>query len=312
MSTTTTPYPTITPADRVVYLNSTSLKKLSCPRAFQLHNTQGFKLIKESESLTIGKCLHLFAETFDREKGSVVKALEAATSAYPDVPTGDIIKWGSGRKGVSLPTVAIANDGAPLLEHYFEVPYVRYTNNETGESYVVVLCGTIDRLSILNGVVYMHDYKSSRKYKIADIEAQYMYDAQQRFYLWNLIVHGDRFLPAAMAAATAAHRVASRIVAIQVGSVQNPKWHQCPEILMNADEVAEFGRGIDVACEYAVEIAAAVEIAGPLGKATGACGGANNYTCDFAPLCFARTADEMSRAQGLYYKTVYTPKHHNI
>jgi hypothetical protein len=299
------PYPTISPADRIIYVNATSLKKMSCPRAFQFHNTRGYKLAKEDEILTVGRAMHKYAEEYTRRAGKHVEALAVTSEAFPGLDTKNLMNWAAGRSRINIPPALTLDNTKLAVEFFFSVAWRRYFVD--GNPIVLVLCGTIDHLAMdERDTLWIIDYKSSRRWKLDEISADYARDMQFRFYMWNCVRHGASFLPLrAFNAATAGH-IAAQVVGIQVGSSKTLYWHKCPPIMMNDDDLAEFDGLMDATALEILSISTTPDIAPAVGKIVGAC----KY-CDFGPLCYARSELESDNAARLFVQKNYDPQHHN-
>jgi hypothetical protein len=303
------PYPQITPADRIIYVNATSNKKLFCPRAYQFHNVRGFKPVVEDPVLTVGKAIHKYAEQFTRTNGKHVQALTIASGSYPSVEEKAMVKWCAGRQNITLlPPIIVDTPTGPraAIEYFFRVPWRRYDVN--GVSYVLVLCGTLDLLSSSGSSVTVYDYKSSRGWQLDEIAAGYANDAQFHFYLWNLWKHGHYFLPLNYHNIIREWKFSLQVVVAQVGSNRDPKWQKCPPILMNEDDMAEFEELMDAAARQilALHVLPDDEVAEPRGKVIGGC-----KFCDFAKLCFAKTTLDVTIAAKTFVQKPYNPEHHD-
>lgn len=294
--------PSITPADKVIYVNASSLKLLTCARKYQLTNVRGYKPLKEDPILTIGKAVHKYAEGFERGIGNV-EALTAASLAYPSVDGKDLINYCAGRTRVNLPPPLRLANGEKALEHHFQIAWRRYVVD--GQPYVLVLCGTIDMIAVdEKGVVWVIDYKTSRRWKLDEIAADYTYDMQFRFYLWNLHRHGADIIPLDAFNSVRSGKFAAQVVGIQVGSSKTLYWHKCPPIMMNDDELAEFDDLMDELAGEQLALHTLVGTAPARGKAVGAC----KY-CDFTRLCYAKSEFEMNSALAAFTQRPYNPKH---
>lgn len=299
------PYPQLSAVDHVIFLNATSMKKLACDRAFQFHNPRGYKLAAEDPILTLGKAIHKYAEEFTRSGGKHAEALAKACDAYPTIEARDMINYCAGRSRINLPPPITLADNSLAVEFFFRVPWRRYVVG--ARSYVIILCGTLDMLAQdSSGVLWVVDYKSSRKWKVEDINADYEREMQFRFYMWNIVRHGASFLPLSAFNAATAGRIATQVVGVQVGSSKSLYWHKCPPIMMNDGELAEFDELMDGVAEKILALTMLTDVATPNGKTNNAC----RY-CDFGALCYSRTSVEVAAAERLFVQKTYNPQHHN-
>jgi ATP-dependent helicase/DNAse subunit B len=157
------------------------------------------------------------------------------------------------------------------------------------------------------GVLTIIDYKSSRRWELDKIAADYAYDMQFRFYMWNMWKHGHYFLSLDQHNAVRDGKFATQVVAVQVGSARDPKWHKCPPITMNEADMGEFEVLLDDEAEKIVaQHVLPDEVPMPVGKINNSC----KY-CDFKPLCYARFDHEVEAASAKFISKPYNPKHHN-
>lgn len=99
----------------------------------------------------------------------------------------ELVRWLLARD-LELDTLATLHHGAPAAEVKFRVTDdKRYPGIE--------FCGTIDRLDIIDQVIYITDYKCTKSKYPSDYLRDYKLKSQIPFYLWIIENYGSQFLP---------------------------------------------------------------------------------------------------------------------
>jgi hypothetical protein len=167
----------------------------------------------------------------------------------------------------------------------------------------VVICGTIDHLALDNQTLRIIDYKSTRKWKVEDIEKKYAYEVQLRFYPWVMKKFGASLLPLDVFNLAYAGRMTAQVCAVQV-SGNNPRWVLLSPQSMTDYQYERFDAEMELVLQQIVEL----RLRDPRrnGMLSNLC-----EWCDYAPLCHAQreSAEDVVREEQFAVKE-YKPRDH--
>lgn len=159
-----------------VYVNATALKTLACDTAYVMRCVDGLTP-PDNEFFRVGKIFHKYAEL--RGSGrDVASAMMAMQLGAKDM--SDLIGLFSAYDRTPQQPAGKDKDGKPLVEVSFDIkrePIV--IDDQTYEPHYV---GHMDRVNKTPHDVEIIDYKTTRKWKIEDVEAGYKNDTQFMFY----------------------------------------------------------------------------------------------------------------------------------
>lgn len=295
----TTYIESIPPGARVIYLDASSLKYLACEQRYVYATVDGLRSKTPSDILDCGSALHKFAELY--AKGvEYVEALSQAITAFPRADRAAMLKICPGRESIRIPPPLLLN-GELAVEQHFSFPWRSATID--GITYAIVICGTIDHLALDNQTVRVIDYKSSRKWKVEDIEKKYAYEVQLRFYPWALRKFGARILPLEVYNLVTAGRITAQVCAIQV-SGNNPRWILLSPQSMTDHQFDTFDRQMEQVVEQILQLH--IRAARRNGMLSNLC-----EWCDYTGLCHAQNdyAMDAVRAENFVIKP-YDPSKH--
>jgi hypothetical protein len=289
----------IPPGAKVIYLDASSLKYLACEQRYAYSTIAGLRHTNPSDVLDCGSAIHKFAELYATGV-EYVDALSQAISAYPRADKQAMIKVCAGRESIRIPPALMLN-GKHAVEFYFEVPW-RATVID-GVVYAIVICGTIDHLALDGQTIRIIDYKSTRKWKVEDIEKKYAYEVQLRFYPWVLKKFGAALLPIELYNIAYAGRMTAQVCAVQV-SGNNPRW-----ILLSPQSLTEHQYQVfDFEMESVLQQIVELRIRDP--KRNGLLSNLCEW-CDYAPLCHAQSESVKDIVQSESFAVKeYKPSNH--
>lgn len=270
---------------KIIHLTASSLKDTSCRKKFFNTNVLGVRPKYTADLLRLGSALHKYIEVHTQTNDlggalteartvlgqgcgdsniamdSEVKTLIEAVSAMPRLP-----------KPISLDNGALASE----VVVYF--PWRTYVVNDT--TYCIVVCATLDLISLAGDIVRIIDFKSSSYYKTEHALAKYKNESQFLFYLWLCYHHGHRFLPLHIHNLIRDRKVVALPYVIQVGS--NKRWVEGPCIGYSQELDTRYSRMLDKIIETVI-IPAHAELDG--------CEDKNGWLanvcaqCDFSSIC---------------------------
>jgi hypothetical protein len=290
---------------QTVWLNASSLKKISCQRRYNWTVVRGLRDKETAEALTFGTAVHKYAER--RFKGSSAPtALQEAFAVYKGVNTQQL-----SAACLSMPANLItpyADDIGPFIERKFEIFWRDVVVDNIKIIFRVMLVGTIDALTVWSdGAVEIVDWKTTRKYKAAEVYANYRVSVQMQFYLWVLYKFGYAILPFELANRTAAGHLFLRIGAAFI--TQNPpRWHFGAPVQLSPLELDDFGAKLELYLHS--HIIPAWLNDSPEGKLNDTChnGERSGALCEFAEACHARSDVEFNQALATFDTTTYDPR----
>lgn len=214
----------VVPGSKVLYLNASLLKISNCDWHAYLTSVCGLELRISPEIPQTGTALHKFCSQLDigHDPGTALVDAFAIAPANPKIRQTLVALTGS---RPPLPPPIQTRHGEPFVEQRLEVPWRHYYYN--GQSYTIVLLGTMDRVVCVNDVIIIQDYKTSLYYKTEDALRKYTYEIQFEFYKWLLYEFGHLWLEQTHANLARNLRLLSQVIVAQcggkIGWVQGPK-----------------------------------------------------------------------------------------
>jgi len=124
--------------------------------------------------------------------------------------------------------------GEPAVEVTFEKLWHSYPDFD------VYLCGTIDRISVVNNTVEILDYKSTRKWNRNDYLTSYQASTQALFYSWIMNRYPHSLIPDPYATMAFDNRMFLRICGIFLSAKPLPKVDLSPPITFRQEQYEEF------------------------------------------------------------------------
>ena len=142
---------------------------------------QGYVDAETHEALTFGKAVHKYAER--RSLGDDhIAAYTRALETYQGPNHAQLSNTCSTMPIQSLP-VYIDASGHIYAEHKFKIFWKSIIYN--GTQYNIWVVGTLDLVTLFShGVLRINDYKTTRKWKAAEVFASYAASVQMMFYVW--------------------------------------------------------------------------------------------------------------------------------
>lgn len=214
----------VVPGSKVLYLNASLLKISNCDWHAYLTSVCGLELRVPAEIPQTGTALHKFCSQLDigLDPGTALADAFKIAPANPKIRQTLVALTGS---RPALPPPILTKSGEPFVEQRLEVPWRHYFYN--GQSYTIVLLGTMDRVVCVNDVLIIQDYKTALYYKAEDALRKYEYEIQFEFYKWLLYEFGHLWLDQTHANLARNLRLLSQVIIAQcggkVGWVQGPK-----------------------------------------------------------------------------------------
>lgn len=289
------------PGARIIYMDASSLTKLHCSRAYKYTVIDGLRADGPPDPiLTLGSAVHRFAELVSRGEEDLIAA-SRARNEFPTVDRSQFVAICSARRGTDIPDAARDRMDEPMIEHYFEFPWLAGVVGDT--TFHIYVCGTIDLVAFTRNTIRIIDYKTSRKWKLDDIATQYAHSTQRNFYNWVLHKFGRHVLNHDMANAAESLAITTQICAIQVAT-KSPRWAMLSPEYMTNYQMTQFEDELREMAEHIVRLHAGDE-AYRGGMINGTC-----TWCRYAGMCYARSVDEHDIVRARFTVREYKPKHH--
>jgi hypothetical protein len=290
---------------QTVLLNASSLKKISCQRRYNWTVVKGLRSKETHEALTFGTAMHKYAER--RFCGaSAPTALQEAFAAYKGAKDQMLAAT-----CMAMPSHLITpfvDDIGPFVERKFDVFWQDVVVDSVKTIFRVHLVGTIDALAVWSdGAVEIVDWKSTRKYKAAEVYANYRVSVQMRFYLWALYKFGHNILPLDLANKTRGGHLFLRIGAAFITQTP-PKWQFGAPVQLSTQELDTFG---DLLHEHLHDtIIPAWLDDKPTGMLNESChtGERSGALCEFADMCHAQNEAAFDQARAEFISIDYDPR----
>lgn len=282
--TTTPPVTDLSTVD--VPLNASSLKLTHCQQRYNFEVVRGLVSPDHNEALNFGKALHKYAEALTN--GALpATAIQQALAIYTGAKGGQLV-----HACMSMP----ANLATPYVEaggrKYVELKFRFFWKSivYNGVQYNLWIMGTFDKCQLTSaGQAIITDYKSTRKWKAAEVFAAYRVSVQMRYYAWVAKTFAHHIFDMPFANACHANRLQVQICGIFLSS-DPPRWVMGPAIRFSDEALADFEAQLDY--HIATNILPAWQA--PVQQ------GLLNDTCDYCPfvdVCHAE--NETARAQAL-------------
>jgi hypothetical protein len=286
-----------------VLLNSSSLKVSNCRRRYNYVVAEGLQNRESAEALTFGKAVHRYAEM--RHKGAdhgpaLIGAFALYTgpntgllsTACMNMPARDIIPY-------------VDPAGKVHSEIYFQVYWQSIVAGD--RQFDIFVCGTFDVVTMFaDGAVQLVDYKTTRKYKTADVFADYAVSVQMQFYLWAAWRFGFDIFDLTIANQTTRGNVFLRICAVLLTATP-PAWRMGSPITKSIAELQQFEVYLNAYLRDQI-IPAWLDPA-PTGMLNDTCnrGDRPGAICDFAGACYAENTTAKNQALEAFTKKPYDP-----
>jgi hypothetical protein len=281
-----------------IYVDASLMKKSGCQLAFSL-TLKGLRKIIDDPILTLGKAVHKFAEVaWENDLQALAAGRDVMVDAKLDA--AEFISVASARPSGVIPKPLVVN-GRAGTEFYFETPWLTFVYKSI--TYVIIICGTIDHVSFVNGVMRLYDYKTTRYYKIGDALSKYKYEMQFTFYAWALWKFGHKFFDLDIHNAIRDLKLTFSVVVIQI-KTKPPKWTiSSPQGFIQSD-LENF--------ENELRKSLVTNLLPYLDGESSRNGMISNACaqCNFAELCYAAPGMEDALIASLYTQKQYTPKSH--
>ena len=247
-----------------LFLNATAITRQACRRRYQVQCLWGYDLPSSPEA-GFGSEFHMFAEY-------MAKNPDADTMDYftqvGQTKDRDVIKlclyYHSFNPFKGYP-ILTDSQGVLTAEYKFAFPYAVY------EDYRIILCGTIDRIDLDDGVIRVIDHKTARSVKIKDVLTEYEMHFQIPFYLWifkNFLLQG---FPKDIQDAVNSGKFYGQYNGVFL-SFEPVKFELSKPISLTADLDASVKRMVDLAIDTSLQICPdSVELEPPTGMVTQSC-----------------------------------------
>lgn len=191
---------TSTTTKPILRLDASALKIASCARRLYWTTLQGWRSRVLSNDIMFGIAFHKFAamiEEGNNGDADFAKALLASKEYYETAPMFVKQKkqyltpvylmqvcqeWYTGVKKKESFQVVRAEDGTPMVEIPFEIPYAEY------DDCIIKICGTIDRVTkVSEGSLIIRDYKTTSSWSKEEYFRSYALSVQLRLYVWAML-----------------------------------------------------------------------------------------------------------------------------
>lgn len=276
---------------QTILLNASSLKVSNCQRRYNNVVVQGLRSLDEAEALNFGKAVHSYAEHM-LTGGTSAAALGMAQAEYKGADLARLVQ-----ACMAMPA-NIATPYQNYVEHKFNVYWHTVVLNDV--QYDIYVCGTMDVVTMFSdGAIQIVDWKTTRRWKQAEVFATYRVSVQMKFYLWAAVKFGPAIFDMTIANETRRGNVFLRIGAVML-SAKPPTWVMSPPIQFSLAELDEFEARLSE--HLAQVILPAWDNPQPTGMLNETCDG-----CDFVPLCFAPNDLSYEQALGNFKKVKYDP-----
>lgn len=302
------------PDDIIINLDPSALKKSYCELALDLTINKGMKPLAMNEFLLFGKTVHKFAEWFSKGitevplvGGAVMPVMTYLVQDYVAQggnDCGNLIAAMGQRAFAAIPPVYAPVED--FTEINVKIPFMRLTDKTTGKSILFKLCARMDHIYIDQwGTVIALDFKTSRKWDLQVVMAEYSHSIQFKFYYWLM-----RKFPARVFKAQYEHivnaakdgRVACQVCPVHLNK-GGGKWILGP-VLRYPNLVNEIDLYVRAHIISTAPIYLGMRSAFKNGQLSDSCG-----KCDFARLCGADSLVDQDRIKLTEYKIVtYDPE----
>lgn len=283
-----------------IYVNASALKKTYCDQAYHFTCVDGLVPTDRVEPLNFGIATHKFAQLlagkdFAKEFGP---ALKAAKEIYTGPNIETLVETCK-----QLCTLPVQKPFENLVEFFFEAPYKKT------ENYNLVLCGTVDQISFVNGRIKIYDYKTSRAYNKEETVANYGISTQMIFYARFMYCHPEvfsqdpEFIAAAKANKIDVHILLGAITEETAKRPRSVRWSICAPFSFSLAQYCEYNALLDL---YTTAILEAQDVEVPLrnGWISELCS-----DCDFKQICHASKEDKDLVIKYKYKVKPYDPRH---
>lgn len=226
---------------REVLLNATSLKYSHCQYHYNLAVVNGWVDKETREELMFGKAVHVYAERRGHGDDHLL-ALTQACRAYAGPNLGLLTKACINMPPEVLP-IYVDERGTKYIEHKFKVFWQSIVHE--GIQYDIWVVGTFDRVHMTSGgFLQIKDFKTSRKFKEAEVFAGYAASVQMQFYAW--VAHNFAYNVFDLTAGNAAYRgyISVRIQGVFL-SREPVVWKEGSPIQYSLDQLQLFGAHLD-------------------------------------------------------------------
>ncbi len=291
-----------------LYVDASLLKKSYCDQAF-MHTINGLRSNEKNDNLIIGLASHKYVQ--ELHTAGSLQALTAALSVYTSAgltKPEEITKICLAHRPNLIPP-PINIKGKLFVEHYFEIPWLVFS--AAGKTYCIIICGTIDHLSLTNNTLKIYDYKTTSKYKTADALAGYDHDVQFEFYAWVLWKFGHRILDLEHHNAIVTNGIESHVVVVHKGSATvAPRWVVGPPKSHPFNKLEAFEAELKHFLH--TTFSALLDESTPPrrnGMISNQC--SSGYGCPFQAICYAIPGMEAAVLRNLYHKKAYLPSNHS-
>jgi hypothetical protein len=214
------------PDHRIIFLNATALKSLSCEDRYYHQCVSGWTDRVENPIFSVGKAIHKFAE--EMAKGTdEIEAMSMGCKQPGVTDKAAIAKACAGYRAAGHYPPLIIN-GETFVEQRFCVPFTEVVKDNL--TYEVYLVGRFDHVAHTKHGVVITDYKSTRKWDFGDVTKAYADDVQFLFYYCVARQYAYEIFNGDMAVANDAWngRLFTRVCAIMLSKKPQPQWMMGP------------------------------------------------------------------------------------
>lgn len=286
-----------------VLLNASSLKLTHCAQRY--HNTVvlGLQNRDQKEVLAFGKAVHRYAEM--RANGADTSAALIAANAMYGGTQAALMSSAC----AMMPTTGLTPYTEPGGRRYVELKFKVYwqTITHAGHQFNIFVCGTFDLVTMFaDGAVQIVDYKTARKYKMADVFSDYAVDPQMTFYPWVAYRFGPEIFDVTVSNETRKGNVFLRICAIMLAHTP-VVWKMGPPLQLNSQQLHDFEEQLQAHIRRVILPAWLTPTMD--GKFNNTCtrGERAGALCDYAPLCFSQNETEAEQIKATFNVTPYDP-----
>lgn len=279
-----------------VLLNATSLTYSHCEQAYYMTVVRGLRTLEQIEAINMGNALHKYAELRalgSDNSGALVRAL--------DVYNGDhkqLLVQACAQMPTDIPCAYVDANGQAYVEHKFKIYW--QTIVFEGTAFNIWVCGTYDIVTLTGeGIVRIRDYKSTRRWKAAEVFELYRTSVQCRFYLWAAQKFGHYMFDLPVANATDRNFLYLQHTGIFLSGT-HPRWVHGSIIQLTMAELVEFEQLLMNQLMSVILPAWLRPVT--RGMVNGTCDG-----CNFTRYCFESTQNGKDIALHGYQQIPYDP-----
>lgn len=277
-------------------IDFSALSTLVCGRRYQLTCVRGFD--SSSPDTNFGSAFHRFAEL--RGKGDKTPVIELCTqiSAEFSVEPGKLLMLcAQFDSKFKFPEILTDKDGKPLVEWKFA------QRIGTLRGYNIVLCGTVDLLSMNKSNLVITDYKTTAATGNAAerIVGEYVTSFQLPFYIFMLHKYLWQYLPEPLSGAASSLSIAGQYL-MAYHSLTPAKFEYTAPITLHANALHSYEELLFNLINKAIDIHERAALYPPEGMMYKVC-----PKCPFNHLCIMKDEERLLNVLNTYPTKQYDP-----